>query len=90
MADTVSDYMSALKQEQSDIAVATASRPVVQKVVLGHRNGEEQAVCNDRRHCATRGVKVSMSAFLACHQCYCADTSLAWGLNLRAVVSGIF
>ena len=39
---------------------------------------------------ATRGVKVSVSAFLACHQCYCAGSSLAWGLNLRAVVCGIF
>ena len=29
---------------------------------------------------ATRGVTVSMSAFLACHQCYCAGSSLAWGL----------
>ena len=32
----------------------------------------------------TRGVTVSTSAFLACHQCYCAGSSLAWGLNLRA------
>ena len=39
---------------------------------------------------ATRGVTVSMSAFLACHQCYCAGSSLAWGLNLWAVVCGIF
>ena len=39
---------------------------------------------------ATRGVTVSMSAFLACHHCYCAGSSLAWGLNLRAVVCGIF
>ena len=39
---------------------------------------------------STRGVTVSMSAFLACHQCYCAGSSLAWGLNLRAVVCGIF
>ena len=39
---------------------------------------------------ATRGVTVSMSAFLACHQCYCVGSSLAWGLNLRAVVCGIF
>ena len=39
---------------------------------------------------ATRGATVSMSAFLACHQCYCAGSSLAWGLNLRAVVCGIF
>ena len=39
---------------------------------------------------AKRGVMVSMSAFLACHQCYCVGSSLAWGLNLRAVVCGIF
>ena len=39
---------------------------------------------------ATCGATVSMSAFLACHQCYCAGSSLAWGLNLRAVVCGIF
>ena len=39
---------------------------------------------------ATRGVTVSMSTFLACHQCYCAGSSLSWGLNLRAVVCGIF
>ena len=37
-----------------------------------------------------RGVAVSMSAFLACHQCYYAGSSFAWGLNLRAVVCGIF
>ena len=41
-------------------------------------------------HGATRGVTVSVSAFLACHQCYCVGSSLAWGLNLRAVVCGIF
>ena len=34
---------------------------------------------------ATHGVTVSMSAFLACHQCYCAGLSLAWGLNPWAV-----
>ena len=39
---------------------------------------------------ATRGVMVSMSAFLACRQCCCAGSSLAWGLNLQAVVCGIF
>ena len=38
----------------------------------------------------TRGVTVSMSAFLACHQCYCAGLSLAWGLNLQVAVCGIF
>ena len=41
-------------------------------------------------HGATRGVTVSMSAFLACHQCDCAGSSLAWGWTLRAVVCGIF
>ena len=39
---------------------------------------------------STRGVTVSTSAFLACHQCYCTGSSLVWGLNLRAVVLGIF
>ena len=39
---------------------------------------------------ATRGVAVSTSAFLACHQCYCVGLSLAWGLNLRAFVCGLF
>ena len=38
----------------------------------------------------TRGVTVSTSAFLDFHQCYCADSSLAWGLNLRVLVCGIF
>ena len=35
---------------------------------------------------ATCGVMVSMSAFLACHECYSAGLSLAWGLNLWALV----
>ena len=39
---------------------------------------------------ATRGVTVSVSAFLACRQYYCAGSSLAWGLNLRAVACGSF
>ena len=43
-----------------------------------------------RRMGATRGVTVSTCAFLACHQCYCAGSSLAWGLNIRALVCGIF
>ena len=38
----------------------------------------------------TRGVTVSTSAFLACHQCHSAGSSLAWGLNFRALVCGIF
>ena len=37
----------------------------------------------------TRGVTVCTSAFLACHQCSSAGSSLAWGLNLRALVCGI-
>ena len=56
------------------VAVAADADVVVTAVIFG----------------ATRGVTVSMSAFLACHQCYCAGSSLAWGLNLRAVVCGIF
>ena len=36
------------------------------------------------------GVTVSTSAFLACHQCYCAGSSLTWGLNLQALVCGVF
>ena len=51
-------------------------------------------ICMDLHVCALyramRGVRVSMSAFLACHQCYCAGSSLAWGLNLWALVCGIF
>ena len=40
-------------------------------------------------HRATRGVTVCTAALLACHQCYCAGSSLAWGLNFPAVVCGI-
>ena len=36
------------------------------------------------------GVTVSISAFLACHQCYCTGSSLAWGLNLCTLMCGIF
>ena len=43
-----------------------------------------------RRFGETRGVTVSTSAFLACHQCSCAGPSLTRGLNLRALVCGIF
>ena len=38
----------------------------------------------------TCGVAASTSAFLSCLHCYCAGTSLAWGLNLRALECGIF
>ena len=37
-----------------------------------------------------RGVTVSASAFLACHQCYCAGSSLALGLNLWVLVCVAF
>ena len=46
--------------------------------------------CIEFRSGATRGVTVGTSAFLACHRCYCVGSSLAWGLNLRALVCGIF
>ena len=42
------------------------------------------------RDSLTCGVMVSMFAVLACHQCYCAGSSLIWGLNLWALVCGIF
>ena len=35
------------------------------------------------------GVMVSMSAFLASHQCQSAGPSLVWGLNYLALVCGI-
>ena len=59
------------------------------------RGRERVCVTSDQatvcvRGAATCGVTVCMSAFLPCHQCYCAGSSLAWGLNLRAVVCGIF
>ena len=39
---------------------------------------------------ATRGVTVSTSAFLACHQCCCSGSSLTWGLNLWDLVRVTF
>ena len=39
---------------------------------------------------ATCGVTVSTSAFLSCHQICCAGSSLALGVNLRAVAYVIF
>ena len=39
---------------------------------------------------AVHGVAVITSAFLAYHQCCCTGSSLAWGLNLPALVRGIF
>ena len=41
-------------------------------------------LCNVTLSSVPRGATVSTSVFLACHQCYCACSSLAWGLNLRA------
>ena len=43
-----------------------------------------------RRRRKKKKKKKKKKAFLACHQCYCADSSLAWGLNLRVLVCGIF
>ena len=39
---------------------------------------------------ATLDVTRSMSAFLACHPCYCVSSSLALSFNLWALVCGIF
>ena len=61
---------------------------VVNGVLIKHycRNeGSHNALCR-----VTHGVTVSMSAFLACHQCYCTGSSLAWALNLQVLVCGIF
>ena len=56
----------------------------------GQQGGESQRK-DMTLHCLeTSSVTVGTSAFLACHQCYCAGPSLAWGLNLWAVVCGIF
>ena len=35
-------------------------------------------------------VPVCQCVKCICHQCYCAGLSLLWGLNLQAVVCGIF
>ena len=58
----------------------------------GYGIGVTEDLTGPRLGClgATCGATVSMSAFLACHQCYCAGSSLAWGLNLWAIVCGIF
>ena len=36
-----------------------------------------------RRHTVSQQARL---AFPACHQCYCAGSSLAWGVNFRAYV----
>ena len=40
-------------------------------------------------HGATRGIIISTSVFLACHQCLSAGSSLGWDLNFQALVCGI-
>ena len=50
-----------------------------------HHSGQEPLI-----YAVMCDVAVSTSAFLACHQCYCAGLSLAWGLNLWTLVCGIF
>ena len=42
------------------------------------------------RNGATRGIMVRTSAFRACHQWYSVRSSLAWGLDFRALVCGFF
>ena len=63
------------------LGTPVSSRPVLQPV-----RGEASLALFAVTHCVT----VSMSAFLACHPCCCAGLSLAWGLNFRALVCGIF
>ena len=70
------------------MAVAAAATTVITVVTVGVAAAVTMVALVPVE--ATRGVTVSMSAFLAYHQCYCAGSSLAWGLNLRAVVCGIF
>ena len=52
------------------------------KKVEGQKLGSDDAV-TVMHEGATCGVTVSTAALLACHQCYCAGSSLAWGMNLR-------
>ena len=63
---------------------------LVSTMTPGVQAEERRSKKKKKKKKQTRGVTVSMSAFLACHQCYCEGSSLAWGLNLRAVVCGIF
>ena len=68
------------------VVVAVVATAVI---VVIHMTKQWQHIKLSEQIGATRGVTVSTSAFLACHQCYCAGSSLAWGLNLRALVCGI-
>ena len=60
-----------------------------QSVTLGV-SSDEIMLSVDSLDLATRGVMVSTSAFLACHQCCWAGSSLACSLNFRALVCDIF
>ena len=80
---TAGDKLAVLAAGQSSVSVCRLNTHTPAR--SHHSDGGESPSDG-----ATRGVTVSMSAVLACHQCYCAGSSLAWGLNLRAVVCGIF
>ena len=45
---------------------------------------------NDDDIAVERGVMVSMSAVLVCHQCWSAGPGLGWGFNFWTSVCGIF
>ena len=66
--------------------------PCTGKILLRRGSNPQRCIKPDDEpnNGATSGVTVSTSAFLACHQCCCAGFSLTWGLNLRALVCGIF
>ena len=84
-AKSLSKYTGVLPCKNNTAAAARAA-------AAAEKEGRTQEYVVDRqpvRIVETCGVTVSMSAFLACHQCYSAGLSLAWGLNLRALVCGI-
>ena len=59
------------------------NRKESQKLRNSHRieNKSQAMMVSWKLSWATRGVTVSTSAFLACHQCCCAGSSLALGLE---------
>ena len=77
-------YQNSLHGSGQDLAV-TFSHAVISLPLLSARlRGPQHFVFS------TSGETVSTSAFLACHQRYCAGSSLVWGLNLCALVCGIY
>ena len=84
LADESYDSSTPYRTETARMAVC---RTILMKTIMAINR---TAINRTALQGATRGVTVSTSAFLACHQNYCAGSSLAWGLNLRALVCGIF